>query len=132
MRRGEPAALRLLGFGKKPQVSVENVLIEPARVPIGGKVAVSFTLRSTSRASQDLLVDLAVHFVKAAGHTAPKVFKLKRIQLPARGEVELQRKISLAVHTTRVPRVGTHPVDVIVNGEVRRVGAFEVVGARAR
>jgi hypothetical protein len=34
------------------------------------------------------------------------------------------------VHTTRTPRFGTHPVDVIVNGETRRIGAFEVVEAR--
>ena len=79
---------------------------------------------------QELLVDLAVHFVKASGRTAPKVFKLKRVQLPPRGSVDLQTKISLAVHSTRTPRTGTHPVDVIVNGAGQRIGAFEVVAAR--
>ena len=71
-------------------------------------------------------MDLAVHFVKAGGRTAPKVFKLKRIQLPPRGLAELQARISLAVHTTRVPRPGRHAVDVLVNGQAKRVGAFEV------
>jgi hypothetical protein len=130
VKRGEADALRVLGFGGKARVSIGDVRIEPARVPIGGKVSVSFTLRSESRKTQDLLVDLAVHFVKAAGHTAPKVFKLKRVRLVPRGEVQLQKKISLAVHTTRVPHVGTHPVDVIVNGEATRLGAFEVRRAR--
>jgi 3-methyladenine DNA glycosylase AlkC len=131
VKRGEAEALRVLGFGGRARVSVEDVRIAPARVPIGGKVSVSFTVRSKSRETQELLVDLAVHFVKAAGHTAPKVFKLQRVRLAPRAEVQLQKKISLAVHTTRVPRVGTHPVDVIVNGEATRLGAFEVRRSRA-
>lgn len=89
----------------------------------------SFTLRSTARTSQELLVDLAVHFVKANGSDSPKVFKLKRIELPARGRVELATKVSLAVHTTRKPRPGRHAVDVLVNGEAMRAGSFEVTPA---
>lgn len=97
---------------------------------IGGRVSVSVVLRNKSRASQDLLVDLAVHFVKADGRTVPKVFKLKRVVLPPRGEIELETSVSLAVHTTRVPRPGTHAVDVMVNGDAKRAGSFEVIAAR--
>lgn len=128
--RGEAGALRLLGFGKKPSVAIEKVRFQPKRVAIGGQVAVSFTLRSTARTSQDLLVDLAVHFVKARGNGSPKVFKLKRIELPPRGRVELATRVSLAVHTTRKPRPGRHAVQVIVNGEAMRAGAFEVIATR--
>ena len=111
-------------------MSVEQVKFEPRRVAIGDRVQLSFVLRSQSRARQDVLVDLAVHFVKAGGRTAPKVFKLKRLQLPPGGRVELQSRISLAVHTTRVPRPGRHAVDVLVNGQARRVGSFEVISWR--
>jgi hypothetical protein len=90
---------------------------------------VSFTLRSRSRRAQEVLVDLAVHFVKADGGTAPKVFKLKRLSLPPRGEAELAKRISLAVHTTRQPRLGEHHVDAVVNGEAVRLGSFRVVAA---
>jgi 3-methyladenine DNA glycosylase AlkC len=130
VKRGEPYALRLLGYGTKPAVSIGNVRFDPGRVAIGGRVAISFTLRSRSRRPQELLVDLAVHFVKANGRTAPKVFKLERLSLPPRGEVDLATRISLAVHTTRTPRPGRHDVDVIVNGAATRVGSFQVVAAR--
>jgi len=130
VKRGEAGALRLLGFGKKPSVAIEDVRFQPKRVAIGGQVAVSFTLRSTARTSQDLLVDLAVHFVKANGNGSPKVFKLKRIELPPRGRVELATRVSMAVHTTRKPRPGRHAVDVLVNGEATRAGAFEVIATR--
>jgi hypothetical protein len=131
IKRGEAGALTLLGFGEKPSVAIEDVRFQPKRVTIGGQVTVSFTLRSTARAAQSLLIDLRVHFVKANGNGSPKVFKLERVELPARGRVELATRVSLAIHTTRKPRPGTHVVDVLVNGRAQRVGAFDVAAAKA-
>jgi 3-methyladenine DNA glycosylase AlkC len=127
VKRGNPEALRLLGYGGVPAVAVDDVRISPRRVPIGGRVSIGFVLRSRSRTAQDLLVDLAVHFVKANGRRNPKVFKVKRIALPARGRIELAASVSLAVHTTRKPQPGRHEIDVIVNGTSIPVGSFQVV-----
>jgi 3-methyladenine DNA glycosylase AlkC len=132
VKRGQTEALALLGFGERVSVSVEAVRIDPSRVPIGGRVSIGFVLRSRSRAPQNLLVDVALHFVKANGQTAPKVFKLKRVVMPPRGRMELRTSVSLAVHTTRTPRPGTHAVDVIVNGKAIRAGAFEVTAPRRK
>ena len=102
---------------------------------MGGTVSVSFAVRSTVRAArsrgpegapQDLLVDLAVHFVKANGRTSPKVFKLKRVALAPGAKVQLATRVSLAVHTTRKPNPGTHAVEVLVNGLAFPIGSFEV------
>jgi hypothetical protein len=129
VKRGDAGALSLLGFGKKPAVMVENVELEPKRVRIGGRVSIRFALRSTLGKPQNLLVDLQVHFVKANGNGSPKVFKLERLDLPARGRKGLATSVSLAVHTTRKPRPGRHEVDVLVNGAALRVGAFDVIEA---
>jgi 3-methyladenine DNA glycosylase AlkC len=126
VKRGEASALRLLGYGKKAAVRVEGVRIVPKNVAIGGKVAISFVVASTSRSKQELLVDLGVHFVKAGGKSARKVFKLKRVMLAAGARVEFSKSISLAVHTTRKPNPGKHVVEAIVNGEATRVGNFTV------
>jgi 3-methyladenine DNA glycosylase AlkC len=129
VKRGNADALRLLGYGAKAAVSVENVRFDPARVPIGERVSMSFTLRSRSVRPQALLVDVAVHFVKVRG-AAAKVFKVGRLELPPRAAVELKTTFSLAVHTTRVPQPGPHAVDVLLNGEARRAGSFQVTRAR--
>ena len=126
VKRGIPEALGLLGYGPKAAVEIADVRIAPWRVSIGGRVSIGFVLRSRSRAPQDLLVDMAVHFVKANGSTAPKVFKLKRVTVPARGRVEFSSSVSLAVHTTRKPRPGRHSIDVIVNGTATPIGSFQV------
>lgn len=132
IKRGDKDALELLGYGRKPAVAVESVRFAPKRVAIGGRVVVDFTLRSTSRATQDLLVDLAVHFVKGSGKSSRKVFKLKRVSLPSRGHVAMTSSISLAVHTTRKPNPGAHVVEVVVNGATFAAGSFHVIaGAKA-
>lgn len=130
VKRGEAEALRLLGYGGKAAVDVENIRFDPPRVAIGGRVVMTFALRSRSRAPQDVLVDVAVHFVKARGHAAAKVFKVGRLTIAPRAAVPLRTAFSLAVHTTRVPRPGLHVVDVIVNGQARRAGSFVVTAAR--
>ena len=92
----------------------------------------TFVLRSRARTSQSILVDVAVHFVKANGQTSPKVFKLRRVSLPPGGRLEFQKMFSMAVHATRTPRPGTHVVDVMVNGRARRAGSFQVVADAGR
>ena len=129
VKRGNPEALRLLGYGHAPLIAVEGVRIAPRRVAIGSRVSIEFALRSRSKAAQDLLVDLAVHFVKANG-PGRKVFKLKRVVLPPRGRMEFATSVSLAVHTTRKPRPGRHAVDVIVNGSSTPIGSFQVISGR--
>jgi 3-methyladenine DNA glycosylase AlkC len=127
VKRGDVRALRLLGHGQAPRVAVEKVVFAPPKVRIGGRVNVAFELKSTSARQQHVLVDVAVHFVKARGKTSRKVFKLRRVVLAPRERIQLKTSFSLAVHTTRVPRPGRHKVDVIVNGRTLPAGSFAVI-----
>lgn len=131
VKRGDPNALRILGFGTQAQVEIDEVFITPKRVAIGGEVSIGFMLRSTARTPQDLLVDVAVHFVKAKGQTAPKVFKLKRVTLSPGQRVMLSTSVSLAVHTTRKPNPGKHAVEVLINGAAFPAGHFDVLAPRS-
>ena len=74
-------------------------------------------------------MDVAVHFRKVRGAGTPKVFKVGLIVLQPGARIDLEARFSLAVHTTRVPQPGTHPVDVLVNGRALPAGAFEVLVA---
>lgn len=128
VKRADPAILAILGYGDGATVSVTKVKISPKRVRVGGTVGVAFSLRSGAAKRQDVLVDLVVHFIKANGRPSPKVFKLGRHTLEAKGEARFSKEVSLAVHTTRKPHAGTHLVEAQVNGTRLRVGSFEVTG----
>ena len=126
IKRGDRDALRLLGYGGVPAVQVERVRFTPATVNIGGRVVMEFVLRSRAARTQQLLVDVAVHFVKASGRGSAKVFKLKTVALGPRGAVSLRASFSLKVHTTRRPQPGRHRVEVLVNGQRFAAGSFLV------
>jgi 3-methyladenine DNA glycosylase AlkC len=126
VKRAEPAALELLGFGAAAAVSVREVEISPAIARIGERVTVSVELENASSATQRLLADLRVGFVKANGKLGPKVFKLKELELDAGKSVRLAKKISLAQHTTRKHYPGRHRVELVLNGRARDLGTFEV------
>lgn len=132
IKRGEPGALKLLGFGGKPSVKVSGVKFEPKRVRIGDTLRVTFTLESTARATQELLVDLVVHFPAASGKTSRRVFKLERVSLKPKGTHAFTTRVSMKVHTTRKPHPGTHRVEVLVNGVALKAGTFEVISAGSR
>lgn len=124
VKKGHPGALELLGVGAAPKVRIESITIEPKRPKLGGEVRFSLTLVSKAKAAQALMVDYAVHFVKANGRTNPKVFKLKRLSLKAGESARLSAKVSLADLSTRRHYPGRHPLELIVNGVRFPLGAF--------
>lgn len=127
MKRGDPDALAILGFGTAEAISLRGVRVSPAVVPIGESVTLTVELANESSSTQRLLVDLRVHFVKANGRPSPKVFKLKEVELEQGGSALLSKTISLAQHTTRTHYPGHHRVELLVNGQASEAGTFEVV-----
>lgn len=117
VKAGHPRALALLGFGGRPEVVLHDLAVTPAAVPWEGAATIAFALASTARAPQRLVVDYALHYVKANGATAPKVFKLKEITLDPGQTQQLAIRRSLAERTTRRHYPGVHRVEVLVNGE---------------
>lgn len=133
VKRGDRAALAVLGFGKKPNgVRIERPKLSSARVNIGDALRFEFTLVNRGKKTERVLVDYAVHFVKANGEARPKVFKLTSVDLAPGARVELGRKVSFKPMSTRKPRPGPHRIDVLVNGAAVPLGAFEVVARRGR
>jgi 3-methyladenine DNA glycosylase AlkC len=126
VKRGDREALDILGFGKAEAGKVDEVAIEPGRPRIGEAVRISVTVRNVGTRAL-FNVDLRVHFVKANGRTAPKVFKVRELELDQGERGNLSKRISLRQHTTRTHYSGEHPVEVVVNGKAHRVGSFQLV-----
>jgi 3-methyladenine DNA glycosylase AlkC len=127
VKRGEAGALKVLGFGKTAQLEVSQIQITPGQAAMGGSVRISFALTNPQNQPQKVLVDLAVHYVKANGLTRAKVFKLSTLDLAPGQTAQLSKKLSLAEMTTRKHYLGLHPVAVLLNGQAQPLGAFELV-----
>jgi 3-methyladenine DNA glycosylase AlkC len=123
-KQGHSGALSLLGVGERPQLTLSSVSITPRRPRIGGRVVIGATLTATGKRSQDLRVDLVVHYAKAKGGTGAKTFILERVHLEPGSDLVIEHPLKLADLTTRVHHPGEHRVELLVNGERLALGAF--------
>lgn len=99
-------------------VGAAALQVAPKRIALGESVQLALSLRSASSRPQMLLIDYAVHHVKADGGTRPKVFKGWKLTLAAGESRALLRRHSFKVVTTRAYHPGPHAIEVSINGRV--------------
>lgn len=131
IKRAEPGALAVLGFGAEARVALNDVSITPKRAVAGDAVTIAFSLTNGRKQAQRVLVDFCIHFIKASGRTGAKVFKLKTLNMAPGETVLLKKKVSLAEMTTRKHYPGRHKVDLILNGQTLPLGEFVLTQTRA-
>ncbi len=126
VKKGHAGALSLSGASAEPKIKVEGLVISPKKLKIGDKFSFSFTLVSTSKTSQSLLVDYVIDYRKANGKMAQKVFKLTRLHLAPAARVVLKASTSFKDMTTRKHHPGTHGLSLQVNGKRIDLAQFEL------
>lgn len=126
IKAGDPAALALFAFDTKVKVRVDDLVVSPKRIQLSDRIIVSFTVVSEAARTQQLAIDYAIHYRKANGGTSRKVFKLKEVELPAKGALSLSKQQRIVDFSTRRHHPGVHVVEVQVNGRVMAQAAFEL------
>ena len=115
VKKGDTAALALLGYHDQPDIHVSDFNISPS-VQIGDTGNFSFNI--TANSDENLLIDYVMHFVKANGSTAPKVFKLKKLVLKKGQTVTVQKTHRfLKGATTFTHYAGAHRITLQINGQ---------------
>lgn len=123
IKRGHPRALKLFGFGNQAEVTA-SLQAAPPRLALGDRLTLSAVITSTSRKAQRLAVDYVIHYMKARGVSAEKVFKWTVTDLPAHGTLELSKSQVIRDFTTRKHHPGRHRVELQINGQRVAESAF--------
>ena len=126
IKRGDAGALDALGVGHAVALDVRAARVVPARARIGDKVRIEAELHNPTRQAQRVLADLKVHYVKAHGGAAPKVFKLQTLDIPPGATVAVGKTLSLQQMTTRTHYPGAHQVELVLNGRPQPLGQFQL------
>lgn len=131
IKQGEPRALALIGVGHGAEVEVLGFSVVPSTVRLGDTIAITADLRSTANEDQRLVVDYRIHYARAGGKSAAKVFKLKTFELAASTGVVLAIRQQIKDFSTRRHHPGTHEVELIVNGQTVARACFNLLGDAA-
>lgn len=127
LKQGHPKALELLGFSQNIQIEVNHLKVNQPTCKLGDKIEFSFEVQSLSADKQNLMIDFIVHYMKANGKTAPKVFKLSKKSIPANRCLTFKKKISFKPITTRKHYLGQHEIEIQINGMKYGKVEFEVI-----
>ena len=122
-KRDNPRALELLGYPARPGITIKALNV-PTRVQVG--TALEMNLELLSKSQQNLLISLRLHFLKANGQHAPKVFALKKAPFQRGEVVRMSKTLSFKPMTTRVLYPGQHLLDVVINGKTFASAEFEL------
>lgn len=123
LKKGDQRALKLFGTAKAKGVEVQKLKFGAAKFRIGSALEFSFALNTKHR--QKLRLAYAVHYLKKGGQHSHKVFKICEKDF-SKGPHAITRRHSLRQMTTRVHYPGVHHLEIIVNGEVKAKGRFNL------
>ena len=126
IKQGHAATLEAFGLNP-PEVRVEGPQITASEVAYGEAVGFTIEVVSASSNPQDLVLDYLVHFRKANGTLAPKVFKWTKLTLGPGERLTLSRSHAIRPITTRVYYGGTQAVSLRINGQDFGFSEFELV-----
>jgi 3-methyladenine DNA glycosylase AlkC len=116
IKKGDPAALALFGFGKS--AAVDAVLtVSTKRIRLGERIQFEASIASTSKQVQQLAVDYVIHYVKAQGAVFEKVFKWTELELAAGEKLMLTKSQLMKDFSTRKHYAGRHCVELQINGK---------------
>lgn len=125
LKKGNAKALANFGFAAAKDIAATLTLSTPV-VVFGDKLGFSIDVTNGDTTPQRLMIDYAIHHVKANGTLAPKVFKWKQLDLPAGARQTITRDHAIRAITTRVYYPGTHRIEVLINGAISASADFDL------
>ncbi|WP_146591526.1 hypothetical protein [Puniceibacterium confluentis] len=124
VKRGDPGALALLGYGDATALSV-SVQLDRTRVAVGERLEFDVTVGAET--DTRVLVDYRIHFARPNGKTGSKVFKLGTADISAAAPGRWRKSHLIKGDATTFRwHSGLHRLVVQVNGLDRAEVAFEV------
>jgi 3-methyladenine DNA glycosylase AlkC len=126
VKKAHPGALAVLGF-TSGSVSVTAPELDRGTVHLPGELGFGVVVTNDSGEPARVAVDYVVHYVKANGSLAPKVFKLAVAELAPGESRQLRKTHAFRQMTTRVHYPGPHGIEVQANGTLSAKAEFDVV-----
>ena len=117
IKKGDQRSLAVFDYEKSPKVKILNFKILNSKLKLGESLSYSFDIVSEKSKSQKLVIDYAIHYQKKSGELAPKVFKLKDLNLKSKQKVSISKSHRFMDFTTRKHYPGKHAFEIMLNGK---------------
>ena len=125
IKKGHPGALKLLGFGDAPDITISRFETATPTITIGESLVFEFVFLANK--NQNLMIDYLMIFPVNENKTTEKVFKLKQCTVTAGQTLSLKKKHPFRLMTTRRLYPGVHTLKLQINGKPLTELSFELI-----
>jgi hypothetical protein len=126
LKKGHPEILSFYGLNGSKEIKLTNFEVLTPRVKIGEHLAFSFSLYQSGLQPKTVRLEYGIYYLKQNGQLSKKVFKISERKLSINVKMEILRKQSFKLITTRKFYTGPHQVSIIVNGQELKIEKFEL------
>jgi 3-methyladenine DNA glycosylase AlkC len=126
LKQGHSEILKQYGL-ESENIAMQDFRILTPLVKIGDSVEFAFSITNQNPSSHTVRLEYGIYYQKSKGHLARKVFKISEKVYEPNVTVNISRKQSFRLITTRVFHKGEHQVSIIVNGEEKGLLGFSLV-----
>ncbi|WP_343697670.1 DNA alkylation repair protein [Flavobacterium sp.] len=126
LKQGHPEILSHYGL-ESSNIELSSFEIKTPTVKIGDYLQFQFHLNNKNKDAKTVRLEYAVHYKKAKGHLAKKVFKISEKVYHPNQLTKIERNQSFKLITTRVFHTGIHQLSIIINGTESEVLEFELI-----
>ena len=126
LKQGHPEILSHYGL-ESSNIELSNFEIKTPVVKVGDYLQFQFHLNNKNTEPKTIRLEYAVHYKKAKGHLAKKVFKISEKIYQPNQLTKIERNQSFKLITTRVFHTGAHQLSIIINGTESEALEFDLI-----
>jgi len=126
LKQGHSEILKQYGL-QSENIAVQDFRILTPEIKIGDSVEFAFSITNQNLAKHTVRLEYGIYYQKSKGHLARKVFKISEKVYEPGVTVNIHRKQSFRLITTRVFHPGEHQVSIIVNGQEKGNLGFNLI-----
>jgi len=116
IKAGDLKALTALGYSSA-NIILPHFNIKQTNVVFGEVVEFEIEIKSLAKIDQPLIIDYAVHHMRANGKQNAKVFKWKMLTLEKQAKLNISKRHAIKPISTRRYYSGQHSIEIIINGK---------------
>lgn len=126
LKQGSPVILEHFGFANNSKIVASKFNILTPKVKFGDTLEFSFSIQNTDKNALNVRIEYGVHYLRSNGQHSKKVFKISERQLKSAEKIDIYRKQSFKIITTRKFYVGQQKLSLIINGQEKIIEKFEL------
>jgi 3-methyladenine DNA glycosylase AlkC len=127
LKQGNSEVLKFFGHIDNPKVELINFKIKTKEIRRGDNLEFSFSIENNDNKTQFIRLEYAIYYLRKNGQLSKKVFKISERHLNPSDIIEIHRKQSFKIITTRQFYSGQQKLSIIVNGQEKEIDIFELV-----